>query len=145
MGTKAPEDRLLPITVRFTPDAWEAIRDIASSNCISQAELVRMAVSGNLGRYLGTIRVIDQDQADELKDEIARLFTVMSEIKGEINKIGVNYNQVVKNVNIARKYGGRGAAGNGAGALPPMGDLNALMDRYERATEGVSDLCRILV
>ena len=145
MGTKAPEDRLLPITVRFTPDAWEAIRDIARSNCISQAELVRMAVSGNLGRYLGTIRVIDQAQADELKDEIARLFTVMSEIKGEINKIGVNYNQVVKNINIARKYGGRGAAGNGAGALPPMGALDTLMDRYERATEGVSDLCRFLV
>lgn len=142
---KVSEDRLVPLTVRFTPDAWDAIRDIAHSNGVSQAELVRMAVSGNLGRYLGTIRIIDQKQADELKDEIMKLFSVISEIKSEINKIGVNYNQVVKNINVARKYGGVDAAGDGGNTLPPMGDINVLMDRYERATEGVSDLCRILV
>lgn len=141
---KDSEDRLLPITVRFTPDAWDAIRDIARSSCISQAELVRMAVSGNLGRYLGTVKVLDQGQAGELKEEITKLFSVMSEIRNELNKIGVNYNQAVKNLNIARKYGRTGMEGNGAGAVPPMGELNALMDRYEKATEGVRDLCRIL-
>lgn len=141
---KVSEDRLVPLTVRFTPDAWDAIRDIAHGNGVSQAELVRMAVSGNLGRYLGAVKLIDKDQAKELKDEITKLFSVMSEVKDELNKIGVNYNQAVKDLNIARKYGNTGMEGKECGTLPPMGEIDALIDRYERAMEGVKDLCRIL-
>lgn len=144
MEVKASEDRLVPLTVRFTPDAWDAIRDIAHSSGVSQAELVRMAVSGNLGRYLGTVKLIDKDQAEALRDEITRLFSVMTEVKDELNKIGVNYNQAVKNLNIARKYGRTGMEEKGGGTVPPMGELDALIGRYETATEGVRDLCRIL-
>ena len=45
-------DRLRPITVRFSQGAYDAIQDTADDNCISKAELVRMAVAGNLGRDL---------------------------------------------------------------------------------------------
>ena len=133
-------DRLRPITVRFSQGAYDAIQD----NRISKAELVRMAVAGNLGRYLGTIKVIGPRQAEELKVEIVRLFTVISEVRNELNKIGVNYNQVVKNFNVARKYGGTGAEEK-EGAILPIGELDALLDRYVEATEGVRDLCRILM
>ena len=137
-------DRLRPITVRFSQGAYDAIQDTADDNCISKAELVRMAVAGNLGRYLGTIKVIGPRQAEELKVEIVRLFTVISEVRNELNKIGVNYNQVVKNFNGARKYGGTGVEEK-EGATLPIGELDALLDRYVEATEGVRNLCRILM
>lgn len=76
--------------------------------------------------------------------EIVRLFTVISEVRNELNKIGVNYNQVVKNFNVARKYGGTGVEEK-EGAILPIGELDALLDRYVEATEGVRDLCRILM
>lgn len=141
---KVPEDRLLPITVRFSPDAWAAIRDIAYSSCISQAELVRLTVAGNLGQYLGTVKLIDRAQADELKAEIMKLFTAVSDVGNELNRIGVNYNQVVRDINTKRKYGNTGVEEKAGGTALPIGELNALISRYEEATEGVRDLCRIL-
>lgn len=137
-------DCLRPITVRFSQGAYDAIRDMANDNCISKAELVRIAVAGNLGQYLSTIKIIDPRQAEELKTEIVKLFAAISEIYNELNKIGVNYNQVVKNFNIARKYGGTGM-GEKEGAALPIGEIDALMDRYAEATEGVRGLCRILM
>lgn len=138
-------ERLRPITVRFSQDAYDAISDMAYDSCISKAELVRIAVAGNLGRYLGTIKVIGPRQAEELRTEIVKLFTAISEVRSELNKIGVNYNQVVRDINTARKYGSADREEKVRGAVPPMAELDALMDRYVEATEGVRDLCRILM
>lgn len=138
-------DRLCPITVRFSQDAYDAIRDMANDSCISKAELARIAVAGNLGRYLGAIKVIGPRQAEELRTEIVKLFTAISEVRSELNKIGVNYNQVVRDINTARKYGSADREEKVRGAIPPMAELDALMDRYVEATEGMRDLCRILM
>ena len=79
-----------------------------------------------------------------MKVQIINLFNVISEVKNELNRIGVNYNQEVRQRNIERKYGGDMTDRTGSTALSWQ-ELDALISRYERATKGVADLCRILM
>lgn len=146
-------DRLRPITVRFTQDAYDAIRDVADDNSISKAELVRMALAGNLNEYLGDIRIIDKRQGAEIKGQITALFDVVSEIKNELHRIGVNYNQETRLKNIKRKYGTvindkrteeEQAVLDDSVSLSKE-ELDIIMSRYELATKQAGEfLCRIL-
>lgn len=149
---------LKPMTVRFSTDAWDAIESLARKNGMNKTELVRMALAGNLARYLGTIRIIDDKQAAEIKELIKALLDEVSAVKMELHRIGVNYNQAVRLKQIERKYAGRGMD---VSALLQRGkeeekikseckdfsqeDIDALMVRYEKATSKVGEiLCRIL-
>ena len=142
---------LRPITVRFTPAAWRAIREMAEEEGISQAELVRVAVAGNLNRYLGTIRYVDSGQGEEIKVLAAGLMTEIANIGRELNRIGVNYNQEVRLTNIDRKYGNEEAKGAARKEVLLESEhlskknLDVLIERYEQATRTVGEaLCRIL-
>ena len=146
-------NRLRPITVRFTQDAYDAIRDVADDNSISKAELVRMALAGNLNEYLGDIRIIDKRQGAEIKGQITALFDVVSEIKNELHRIGVNYNQEIRLKNIKRKYGTvindkrteeEQAVLDDSVNLSKE-ELSEIISRYELATKRTGEvLCRIL-
>ena len=145
---------LRPVTVRFTEPAWRAIRDVAAEHNISQAELVRLAVAGNLYRYLGDIRFIDEKQGEEVKKLLQALFDEVSKIQFELHRIGTNYNQEVKLRAIERKY-----KNDTVGKILheqkekdavlsdslSKEELDDLFRRYESATKEVGDLlCRIL-
>ena len=137
-------DVLRPITVRFTEDAWEAIRDIAESNGLSQAEVVRMAVAGNLSRYLGDIRFVDPKQGEQIRRCVASLVDIVSAIRIELNRIGVNYNQEVRVLNTEAKYGGNGGSG-GSGTDFPGKDVDKYISRYEAATRWAVDIINALL
>lgn len=146
-------DRLRPITVRFTQDAYDAIRDVADDNGISKAELVRMALAENLSEYLGDIRIIDKQQGAEIKGQITALFDTVSEVKNELHRIGVNFNQEVKLRNIKRKYGEEKSAKRTEEEQAVLDEsvslskeeLDMIMSRYELATKQAGEfLCRIL-
>ena len=84
MDSKAGKtgDHLKPITVRFPPEARDAIRDFAAEQGVSQAELVRKMAVGNLYKYFGDIRIIDPEQGAEIKRYIiALLDTVNADLK----------------------------------------------------------------
>ena len=134
---------LLPITVRFKEGAWDVIREIAEESGVSQAEVVRMAVAGNMAKYLGEVRYIDQAQAKEIKALIIELLDVASAVRNELNRIGVNYNQEVKAANASAKYGGK--AGAGTAAFPSL-ELDRLMGIYDQATRSFGEkLYRIMM
>lgn len=150
---------LRPVTVRFTAEAWEAIRDTAAENGVSMAELVRMAVAGNLSRYLGDIRIVDKRQAAEIKKAIAALCDTVSRTEIELHRIGKNFNQQVRLMEIQRKYGDlkyaswdtrlrkieeeRAVMEDSANLSKE--ELETLISRYEQATKQVGELlCRIL-
>ena len=138
MGRKRYE----PITVRFTEDALNVMREIAGENGISVAEVVRMASAGNLADYLGDVRFVDPLQGAEIKARIAKLIDVMSDIEVGLIKAGTNINQIARRVNTEAKYG-NGPSGSGdAAAL--LREIGVLMDRYERATKEAGAICRIL-
>ena len=147
-------DRLRPITVRFTQDAYDAIADMSFDNCVSKAELVRMAVAGNLSRYLGDIRIIDKQQGAEIKQQITALFDTVSRTENELHRIGVNFNQLVRLKHIERKYGGAICTNRAEEEKAVMAEsvnlskaeLDAIVSRYEQATKQAGDvLCRILM
>lgn len=149
---------LKPMTVRFSTDDWDTIESLARKNGINKTELVRIALAGNLARYLGTIRIINDKQATEIKELIKALLDEVSAVKIELHRIGVNYNQSIRLKQIERKYA------NSKSDVTAMlrkfdeekavkseckdfskDDLDALISRYEKATKQVGDmLCRIL-
>lgn len=136
------KDRLYPVTVRFSQPAWEAIREMADEHRISQAELVRMAVSGNLSRYLGDVQIVDKAQGEEIRKAVADLFDATSKVENELHRIGVNYNQEVRMLNIVAKQGNGASEGS---RKYPESEIDQVMERYEQAVRQVGDrLCRIL-
>ena len=147
MGRRAGErimerKPLLPITVRFTKDAWDAIKEIADEKGMSQAEIVRMAVTGNLAQYLGSIRFIDPEQGTEIKRRVTELVDDVSGIRTSLDRIGVHLNQIARGLNMDAKYG------NGEGGLENVFltgmTLDMFLYRYELASKEVASLCRIL-
>lgn len=143
MGDGRKRDRLLPVTVRFSQEAWEAIRDMAKSSHMSQAELVRMAVVGNLNRYLGDVRILDPDQAEEIRRQVIGLFDAVSRTGSELHRIGVNYNQEVRAINAEAK---RGNGTGRDGMAYPKSEVDDVIERYERAARKAGEaLCRILM
>ena len=96
-------ERLRPITVRFGADAWDAIRDVAQDCGVSQAELVRIAIAGNMVKYLSTLRYIDMEQGDQIKQVLVELYNAVSGTQSELHRIGVNLNQIAKQLNAEKK------------------------------------------
>ena len=143
MGQGTGRNVYQPITVRFSPEALATIQDVAHDYCVSQAQIVRMAVAGNMAKYLGDVRYVDQEQAQEIKRLVVELLDVTSDVRNELNRIGTNVNQIARAANTAAKYGER-AGGNGESALPAH-ELDSLMSRYEAAARRTGkELYRIL-
>ena len=127
---------LQPLTVRLTPAARIAIRDIAAEHHISQAELIRIALAGSLERYLGSIRIIDPEQGAEIRQNIIDLINLTGKVEMELNRIGVNFNQAVR---LMRQ------TGNVDNVSFPKNEIYKILDIYDQATRQVGDLlCRIL-
>lgn len=155
---RSEKQALKPVTIRFSAEAWDAIENLAKEHGTNKTELIRITLAGNLARYLGDVRIIDDEQAAEIKDLIKALLNEVSEIKLELHRIGVNYNQEIRLRNIARKYA---KSGNDVATLLQrhteeeavtsecrgfsQKDVDGLIARYEAATEKVGRLlCRIL-
>lgn len=144
-STLNQDNRLVPITVRFTADAMDVIQQIAEANKMSKAELVRMAVDDRLIKYLESVVFIDEDQGEKVRKELYELGTVLGEIKLELNRIGVNINQQTRIKNMQYKYGGAVAKAGEKNNLAFSGEMNIIMKRFEDAAKRVGDaLCHIL-
>lgn len=105
--TQASEaTRLVRTEVRFTAEANEALDEIARENGISKAQLIRYIVDNRMVDYLGAIRYIDPEQGEEILAAIQELTNVLTAVKAELHRIGVNYNQEIKNQNFILRRGG---------------------------------------
>ena len=149
---------LKPMTIRFPPGVWETIEDNAKQAGYNKTEFVRLAVAGNLARYRGTIRIMDKQQAAEIRKAIKMLFDEIAQVKFELHRIGINYNTEIKLKAIERKYAGKNWSVDDAmrkydeeqqAKAECKGfskdDIEALITRYEKATSEVGEiLCRIL-
>ena len=152
------KQRLKPITIRLSPETWTAIEAAAKENGMNKTEFIRVGLIKNLDRYLANIRIIDEEQAEEIKSLISALYKEIAEIKVDLHRIGVNYNQEIRLRNIERKYS---KSGNDVMSLVQQGkekemviseckgfsqqDIDGLIARYEAATERVGKLlCHIL-
>ena len=139
------DNRLVAITIRFTVDAMDVIKQIAEANNMSIAELVRMAVDDRLIKYLQGVVFIDEDQGEKIREELYELGTVLGEIKFELNRIGVNINQQAKIKNMQYKYGGADGKLDEKENSEYSGEMENIIRRFEDAAKKAGDaLCHIL-
>lgn len=151
-----PQDKLVPINIRFPAGVLEVISTVAKKNKTSIAQLVRMLVENRLTGYLSSVHYIDEKQGDDIQKELYNLSSKLDDIKFELNRIGVNYNQDVRIKNIKEKYkyctdsqsvlqqGKEIIAIRNGGSLD-KDELENILQRYEAATKKAGEeLCRIL-
>lgn len=144
-------ERLVQLCVRFSPGAFDAIKGVAAVNHVSMAELVRMAVAGNMADYLGTVKILDRKQAVEIRELLREIMDEMVRIRLELNRIGVNYNQEVRLKNLEHKYKGKYDLSDIQNMMREKdeieqecrgfskGDMDKLMGEYEAATQKVGE------
>ena len=96
-------DKLVPLTVRFTGPAIDTIRSIAKEHGFSAAEIIRFTMDNKLKDYLGSVQFMDYDQGEDIRLGIIDLEKAIASVGRELNRIGVNYNQEVRLHNIEKK------------------------------------------
>ena len=94
---------LVPVTVRFSQAAYDAISELAEEYGVSIATVVRLAVDGNLERYLGNLRYVDKADSRRIMAGIAAAANIMQDVGNQLRRIGVNYNQLAKLENMRAK------------------------------------------
>lgn len=151
----AEDKKLVAMGVRFKPEAMNVINKVSKLNHISKAEVVRYCVDNRLSQHLKQTRFIDEEQAELVREEVYILNNLLQEIKLELNRIGVNYNQAVRLQNIKNKYPDiidakqiqRRIDEEDEAILNSLSkeELDIIIRRFEAATKKVGDeICAIL-
>lgn len=136
----APGDELVSMNVRLTREAYDAVQDLADEYGVSKAMVIRLALSGNMGDHLGTVRYTDPQVEAELRRAAARIGDASAEIGHQLRRIGKNYNDALKLAHIEAKRGGKAAAPELDTEL-----VKSLIERYEAAAERTDEaIWRIL-
>ena len=137
------KEKLIPITVRFSPDGYAALTELSEKYSLSKGEIARIAIDDRLISYLGKVAFADPEDGAEIRKETAKISTEMERIRLELNRIGVNYNQEVKLMNTRAKSGGVPAAEeveDGGGHHVVSGnEMENLMLRFERSAAKIAN------
>lgn len=97
------KEKLVKITARIGSEVNDVIYDLASEFGVSVAQIVRLSIDGHLEKYLGTVRYIDVEQGEEIKECICKASNEMQGIQNQIRWIGNNINQLAKYMNMGNK------------------------------------------
>lgn len=87
---------LVKISARIIQKIDTVIREMAEEYGVSFSEVVRLAIDGHLEQYLGQVQYMDSEQGKKIRQQCAVLGTEMQAIRNELNRIGVNINQLAK-------------------------------------------------
>lgn len=159
------QDRLVPITVRFTEGAMSVIDELAKSHGMTKAEIVRLVVDNRLEAYLSNVIYVEHDDVVQMRKDIASVYDELQAIRTELHRIGVNYNQDVKLRQIEAKYANKinsrvystydrakakverdkelREVQESSGTLNKE-ELESIMDRYDKVAQKVGEtLCHI--
>lgn len=99
----ASKEKLIPLTARHHESSYNAISELAEEFKVGKAVVVRMSTAGHLEKYLGQVRFINEEQGRTINENIVNIGNVISEMRNELRRIGINYNQEIKISNIAKQ------------------------------------------
>ena len=102
---KPKKERLKALTIRVTPAMYDAITSVSEQKSVSKSIVCRLMFTDRLAEYLGIQNYIDKDDSKELIKILNDLLTTVGQIKLELNRIGINYNQEVRLMHIREKNG----------------------------------------
>lgn len=94
-GEETEKVNLVKISARINQKIDDVMREMAKEYGVSFSEVVRLAIDGHLEQYFGNVQYMDAEQGREIRMRCALLGTEMQHIRNELNKIGVNVNQIV--------------------------------------------------
>lgn len=148
--------RLIPMTVRFSEDAMSVFDEMAEQHGRSKADIVRLTIDNRLEAFLQKCVYVEHSDAVEIRKTLSDILTEMQAVRSELHRIGINFNQELKLKQIEKKYSGKRdyqillqrmseeeAVKKDVQNLSRE-ELDALLTRYEKATERVGDiLCLI--
>lgn len=120
--------KLVPVTVRFSPVAYEQMKKLADEFGVSFGTVARLTVDGNLAEYLSTVRYIDKKQASVINKNIVTVGNQIQSIKNDLHRIGVNYNQELKLKHIQAKYDAKREKVEGNKYLTTLDRVKMMMD-----------------
>ena len=143
MRENEEKEKLIPITVRFSPDGYAALSELSEKYNLSKGEIARIAIDDRLISYLGKVAFADPEDGAEIRKETAKISTEMERIRLELNRIGVNYNQEVRLKNIQAKSGGVPVAEDGEDGgrhhVVSGNEMESLMLRFEKSAAKIAN------
>lgn len=98
------EKGLAQVTIRLSPQIKEKFDSLAKSGGCSTAEIIRRFLDDSWRKYLEGVQYVDKEQGETIKKIHEKLFTEVSDMRTELHRIGVNYNQEVKLKNLENKF-----------------------------------------
>ena len=148
--------RLIPMTVRFSEDAMSVFDEMAEQHGRTKADIIRLTIDNRLEAFLQKCVYVEHSDAVEIRKALSDILTEMQAVRSELHRIGINFNQELKLKQIAKKYSGRMDYNMISQQMREeeevkkdvqnlsREELDALLTRYEKATERVGDiLCLI--
>lgn len=113
-GMYLPEGKPKRLTISFPKPVYEVLKEFSDEMGLTLSETVRLATQSNIANYLDSVRFLDSEQAKQIAENqsvvnknICALFNELQDIRNELRRIGINYNQQVKLLNEQKKAGRR--------------------------------------
>ena len=91
-----PTDNLIQLTVRVSPTTKEEIEDVAKHRSCSTSEVLRLLIDDRLKEYQNEVQYVDEEQGRNVIRLLGNVYDEIANIRKELNRIGVNYNQEIK-------------------------------------------------
>lgn len=139
------EEKMHVMKVRVTPAMHESLKELSDEFDVSIAKIVRLALDNNLEKYLGDIKYVDKQQAQQINKNICTVGYDLREIGNQLRRIGINYNQELKlkhieekNMSDFEKQQARKVVTKNVNLLD-KNELENLITRYEKATESLGE------
>ncbi len=92
-------------SVRLGREMDKAIDELAQQFGVKWSDIVRLALADKLETYLGSLRYVDEEQGALVLANVTKIGNMIDEIRTELRRIGVNYNQEIRLRNAAKKEG----------------------------------------
>ena len=130
------ENELIQVTIRLPLKVKEKIDNVAKNSGCSTAEAIRRSLDGSLSKYSDEVQYVDREQGETIRKQLKNLFTEVSDMRTELHRIGVNYNQEVKLKNQQNKLDkGRicPVTEESKGFTPE--DINEIINRFDTIVE----------
>lgn len=120
------------IGLRVTEDSYVEIKDFCESYGVSVSDFLRLTLDGELEKY-GRYKGLTKDEIVEYVKKTNELIEALGKVHWEVNKIGVNVNQIAKSFHL------------NDGDKEDIEDLMKGLDRIESLIKGVNDSVWLLL
>lgn len=91
----------IKITVRLSEEENNQLAQVMAENRLNKSEVIRMMMSEEFHRYASIKRItLDEDERKLLMTEVTTLVEEVNYLRGDMNRIGNNVNQIARKMTV---------------------------------------------